>query len=519
MNKMAVLSLGTMAALLGAPMALAAGSAITSVTMAGHQDVGTFNGVPYVRSWGTVSGVIAPNEQVEGLAALPKDADGNYDYTAPFEVIAPARVGWNSTVLVEAENRGRPLMLDFLDHVDVADEPAKASYPPGLGNGFLESAGISYARVAWQTKLSPDVPANAQGVGEVITRDFGRLLGGDDRLRGPSPLGAYRTRLFGGISQSAWFINTFIAEGFNADPATHGPVFQGVLAIDGTGNWLALNQLAAQAHAQEAPYFAPGAMPLKAAQLLSRPSSDPFYIDVANYTDFYRVHASLTDTTDLPERMRRYDWPSPHALVLTPESYAAAFAATRPGGPCNGGVKVPLNPVSYAPFLRTLVVELAHDVGSRDVANAPALPPTTLFRLGPAPSDTAHFNPLPGAVLHVPLTGADAQPLGGVRFPATEVPLGRPTPVSLPPVITSTINGTCGNYGQWQKLSTAMVRQRYGTAANFLNDYEAAIDRLISAGYLLDSQRVPMLTEAASVYAQASGQAPASSSAHNAVGK
>lgn len=503
MNKMAILGLGTMAALLGARMAQAAGSAITAVSIVGRQDLGTFGGVPYVRSWGTVSGVIAPDEKVVGLAALPKDADGNYDYTAPFEVIAPAHVGANSTVLVEAENRGRPLMLDFLDHVDVAVEPAKASYPQALGNGFLENAGISYARVAWQTKLSPDVPAKAEGVGEVIMRDFGRLLGGESALRGPSPFGSYRTRLLGGISQSAWFINTFIAEGFNADPLTHGPVFQGVLAIDGTGNWLALNQLAAQAHAQQAPYFAPGAMPLKAAQLLSRPNSDPFYIDVANYTDFYRVHASLTDTTDLPERMRRYDWPSPHALVLNQASYNAAFAATRPGGPCNGGVKVPLNLVSYTPFLRTLVVELAHEVGSRDAANAPALPPTTLFRLGPAPSDTAHFNPLPGAVLQVPLTGAEAQPLGGVRFPAAVAPLGRPTPVSLPPVITSTITGTCGNYGQWQKLSAAEVRQRYGTEANFLNDYEAASDRLVSAGYLLSSQRGPMLTAAASAYEQA----------------
>lgn len=503
MNRMIVLSLGTMAALLVAPMAQAADSAITTVSIAGRQDVGTFGGVSYVRSWGTVSGVIARGEKVEGLAALPKDANGDYDYTAPFEIIAPARTGENSTVLVESENRGSPLMLNYLDRMNVIGEPAKATYPQGLGNGFLENAGISYARVAWQTKLSPDVPAKAQGVGEVIMRDFARLLGGDSRLRGQSPFGTYRTRLFGGISQSSWFLNTFIAEGFNADPLTGGPVFQGALAIDGTGNWLALNRLAAMAHAQEAPYFAPGAKPLTAAQLLFRPNSDPFYVDVANYTDFYRVHASLTDTADLPARMRRYDWPSPHHPIVDQADYAATFAATRPGGSCNGGVKVPVNPTSYNPFLRTLVVELAHTVGSRDVANAPALPPTKLFRLGAAPSSTAHFNPLAGTVLYVPLTGRDAEPLAGVRFPSVVAPLGRPTPVSLPPVITSVITGVCGNIGQWQPLSAAVVRQRYGTAADFLNDYEAAVDRLVLAGYLLPGQRGPMLSTAAAAYAKA----------------
>ena len=488
--------------------AQAAGSGITGIAVAGQQMLGTFNGVPYARIWGTVSGVVAPGEKVEGLAALPKDASGDYPYTSAFEIIAPARRGANSTVLVEVENRGNPLMPGDLDHFHAAGVPAKIVYPHGLGNGFLEKSGISYARVAWQTGISAGVPAKAQGVGEVIMRDFGRLLSGDrENLKpGTADFGTYRTRMLSGISQSAWFLDTFVAEGFNADPATGKPVFQGAIATDGTGNWLALNRLAAAAHAAQAPYFAPNARPLTAAQLLHRPASDPFYIDVANYTDFYRVHASLTDTADLPARMRRYDWPGPHHPVTTLADARATFSPTRPGGPCNNGVVVPVNPTSYNPFLRTLVIELAHTLGSADAADAPGLPPSTLFRLGPAPTSTVHFNPLPGAVLQVPLTAAEAQPVGGVRFPAVVAPLGRPSPVSLPPVITSVITGVCGNIGQWQALTKAELISRYASAAGFLNDYAQAIDRLVSGGYLLASQQTPMLRQAAARYAAATGQ-------------
>lgn len=473
-----------------------------------ERTLGTFNGVTYTRTWGIVSGTVAPGEKVEGLAALAKNSDGDYSYTSPFEIIAPAQQGLNSTILIESENRGSPLMLDDVDQISVTGEPAKADYSQGLGNGFLEDSGISYGRVAWQTGLSPGVPTKAQGVGEVVMRDFARMLAGDRAtLRGSAPdLGRYNTLLLGGISQSSWFMNSFIAEGFNSDPAMGKPIFAGALAIDGTGNWLALNQLAAAHHAAEAPYFAPDAVPLTAHELLSRPTSDPFYIDVANYTDFYRVRASLTDTAALPRNMRRYDWPSPHHPVTTVADAAATFSSKRAGGACNGGVRVPLNPTSYNPFLRSLIVELAHQVGARDAASAPALPHTTLFKLGPAPTSTAHFNPLPGVSLQVPLTDRNAEPVGGVRFLEAVVPLGEPVPVSLPPVITSTITGVCGNIGEWQPFTTSEAARRYRSSANFRHQYGDAIDQLVAGGYLLASQKTGLLAAGAQHYARLESQ-------------
>lgn len=497
-----------LATLLAPITAFAASSGITGIIVAGRQDVGTFNGVPYVRTWGTLSGVVAPVENVEGLGALPKNEAGDYPYVSAFEIIAPAREGANSTVLVEAENRGSAVMIANLNHIRVPGAPANAVYPRGLGNGFLENRAISYARVSWQTGIAAGVPATAQGVGEVVMRDFARLLGGDrENLGAGLPgLGHYGTRLLGGISQSAWFVDTFIAEGFNADPSGGKRVFDGAIAIDGTGNWLALNRLAAAHHAAQAPYFAPDARPLTARQLLTHPATDPFYVDVANYTDFYRLHASLTDTTDLPPTMRRYDWPSPHHPITTPAGAAAMFSPERAGGACNNGVAVPVNPTVYDFFLRTLLVELAHQVGSRDASSARGLPPTKLFRLGPAPTSTAHFNPLPGVRLAVPLTAKDAQPVGGVRFPATVVPLGKPTPVSLPPVITSVITGVCGNVGQWQALTPSEIARRYRNEVTYLKLYAQATDHLIAAGYLLASERKSMLSQAAARYAAAAGR-------------
>src|ERR1017187_1472572 len=61
-------------------------SRITGVSITGSQPTGTFGGVAYQRVWGTVSGVIAPRDTIEGFDQLPHDADGNYDYHSEFEI-------------------------------------------------------------------------------------------------------------------------------------------------------------------------------------------------------------------------------------------------------------------------------------------------------------------------------------------------------------------------------------------------------------------------------------------------
>jgi hypothetical protein len=478
-------------------------SRITGVSVSGSQPAGTFGAVAYTRTWGVVTGVVAPGENVHGLAALPHDPAGNYEYHSEFEIIGPAKPGVNSVIVVEAENRGSPVFLNSLHGIGISGPASAANYESGLGNGFLFEHATSYARVQWQTGIAAGVPRQAEGVGEVIIRDFARLLAGRTKIE-PNPRfdpGTYPKLILSGISLSGFFINTFIAEGFNADPLDGKAVFDGAIAVDGTGNWIALNQLAAENGSDEYPYVVANGKPLDATAILSRPQSDPFYIDIANYNDFYRLRASVTDrippSTSTSTKMRRYDWPSPHAAAPIDQSAGSARASR-----CNGGVLVDLNPISYAPYLRAVTFELERSIGVGSANNAPALPSSLLFKLGPAPASTANFNPLPEVTLEVPMTDADGQPVGGVRFPEVDHPIGRPAPVSLPPVVTTSIDGTCGNLGGWQQFTAAELAERYGDQEKYLNLYAASVDKLIAAGYVLASDRAAMLKTAALLYAR-----------------
>ncbi|HWF37716.1 MAG TPA: alpha/beta hydrolase domain-containing protein [Candidatus Acidoferrales bacterium] len=477
------------------PAATSSKSRIITISETGSYNIGKFNGVGYERTWGMVTGIVAPGENVHGLEALDHDADGNYQYTAEFEIIAPVKEGANSVVVVEAENRGSPILLGALHEARGVGPPSSAMYPSGMGNGFLFNHATSYARVQWQYGFAAGVPKKAEGVGEVIMRDFGRLLAGHSK---PDPKfaydpGTYRTVILAGISQSAFYINTFLAEGFNADPETGRAVFDGVIAIDGVGAWLALNQLAAENNSDEYPYVVPDEKPLTPSELLKRPQSDPFYIDVANYTDFYRLRASVTDTAELPDRMRRYDWPSPHAAAKPGATASAA-------GKCDAGGSPELNSISYTPYLRAVLLGLERTLDVPEAKNTSELPPNALFRLRASPSDASHFNPLPGVALEVPGVDKDDQPVGGVRFPDVIYPTGRPVPVSLSPVVTTSIDETCGNRGGWKPFTREELAQRYGNQSNYLELYGASLDKLISSGYLLASDREEMLKVAALRY-------------------
>jgi Alpha/beta hydrolase domain len=472
-------------------------SQITGVAVAGYQPAGTFGGVAYTRTWGTVSGFVAPGDAIIGFDQLPHDADGNYDYQSEFEIIAPEKPGTNSVILIEAENRGQPVFLNQVHQSAVAGPPSRTTSGGDPGNGFLFAHATSYARVQWQTGIAASVPENAEGVGEVILRDFARMLAGRTQLDAkPSvDFGRYQTLILGGISLSGFYIDTFLAEGFNADPASGGAVFQGAIAVDGTGNWIAINELAAQAGTKQFPYVVPNAKPLRASDILGGHASDPFYVDIANYTDFYRLRASLTDVDTKNPRIRRYDWPSAHAPApLNQSAFGARLSR------CNGGVPLDLNPIPHDAYLRAVTLELERELDVPAARQAPHLPPTKLFLLDPASSRTPNFNPLPGVRLSVPLIDENAQPMGGVRFPDVENPVGKAIPASVPPVATSSIEATCGNLGGWQQFSEDELTKRYGSEADYLKLYAQSLDKLIADGFLLREDREQMLKTASALY-------------------
>jgi hypothetical protein len=332
----------------------------------------------------------------------------------------------------------------------------------------------------------------------VIVRDFGRMLEGSTRPVGTSDIPEFGASVLAGVSQAGWFVDTFVAEGFNAGP--DGGVYDAAIAADGTGNWLAINQLADGA--EQTPYALPDGEPLTYEELLTRPDSDPLFVDVAAYTDYYRLRASVTADDDLPEGVVRYDWPAPHASTVA--GPALVFGAANPDGGggfgCNGGVPVPLNPVDSGPFLRTLVVRLAEVVTGDG-----ELPEPVLFELADAPANSPEsFNGLPGVELRVPAVDDDTlQPVGGVRFPDAEAPLGRPTPVSLPPVEIAGITSICGNFGGWEPFGAAELADRYGDVDGYLAEYTAALDALVDDGYLLEEETDGMLAAARTAYTAA----------------
>ncbi|HZZ87340.1 MAG TPA: alpha/beta hydrolase domain-containing protein, partial [Caulobacteraceae bacterium] len=307
-----------------------------------------------------------------------------------------------------------------------------------------------------------------------------------------------KVRLLGGISQSAWFVDSFIAEGFNVDPRSGGPVFAGAIAIDGTGNWLAINQLGAKDGFPQAPYPNEASHPLTPPDLLSRPTSDPLYLDVANFTDYFRVRASVSeDVPGFPPSYRRYDWPSPHAV-------GNAAIAAQVGKGCNGGAPAQLDPIGYGPYARALVVELARQAGAASV-DAPPLASSKLFALENEPKpDPKHFNALSGVAVRVPMRDAAGAPIGGVRFPEDEAPVGRIS-VALPHVGLDSIADTCGNFAEWAPMTPAELKRAYGSQATYLKRYEAALDRLIAGGYALAEDKAAMLKTAAALYANPKG--------------
>jgi hypothetical protein len=471
-------------------------SRVTAIDIDAVEPVGEFGGIAYERVRGTVLGVLGPDEDVAGIDLLPMVERGCYPYRSEFEVIRGEGVEPRVTV-VDAENRGGPSVFGLITGVNLragsvpergVGAPSEVTYPVGMGPGCLFDAGVAYARVQWQTGHAESVPVYAQGVGPVVVRDFARLLRNGRRPE----LGRHPRLILSGASQSAWFVNTFVAEGFNEDPADGGAVFAGALPYLSAGNWLAINRLADDGVPQD-PYVRPDGVPLTAAEVLQRPASDPFLVDVASYTEYYRMRASVFASAPLPERARRYDLPGPHAPG-SPDLAAAAFDLLG----CNDGVVVPLNPTNCAPYVRALLVGLANELGAEldGALGGVRLLPTTAFTLGPAPAAGPNFNALPGVELQVPRVDADAQPVGGVRAHDVELPLGRPEPVALSPCGTSSITDVCGNFGGWQPFPAEEVAHRYVDADTYVARCAAIVGGLVDDGFVLARDRDSVLESA-----------------------
>jgi hypothetical protein len=227
--------------------ARAAPSIIVAVDVARDLPAGSYAGVNYRYVEGVIRGEASATEPVAGLSELAAGR-ATIPYELAFHLLAPESVSEAEAVVVEAPNRGNSILARSIGVPAAATADQAVGLSPAaaaIGDGFLLKHQISLAAVQWQAGLPGGPPESAQGIGEIAVRDFGRWLGGAFRS-GASPVPAFRHRILAGVSQSAWFVNTFLAEGFNADPETGHGVYQGAFTRNGNGVVLAINKFAAR---------------------------------------------------------------------------------------------------------------------------------------------------------------------------------------------------------------------------------------------------------------------------------
>ena len=102
--------------------------------------------------------------------------------------------------------------------------------------------------------------------------------------------------------------------------------------------------------------------------------------------------------------------------------------------------------------------------------------------------------------MKTPVKDAQGQPVGGVRFPELDYPLGRLEPPSLSPCDLASINSLCGNFGGFAPFASGAIAARYWSADRYVAQVRASLVRLAAAGYLLERDLPAMLQAARAAY-------------------
>jgi Alpha/beta hydrolase domain len=459
-------------------------STVTSVDIALVRPVGSYAGLTFRYIEGAVHGEVSAEEPIAGLRELAAGRT-TVPYQVSFHIVAPEAASEADAVVVEAPNRGRSIFPGAISVPAPVTSPSADPVARDIGDGFLLSHGISVAAIQWQTGFAAGVPPSVQGIGQVVVRDFGRWLGGAFRS-GAAPLPLFHHRILAGVSQAAWFVNGFIAEGFNADPKTGRGVYQGAFTRNGNGMVLAINGFAAEQ--EQFPYARADLAPITPHQLLSRPASDPELVDVISITDFYRLRASISARAPTPSTMHRYATAAPHASGGN-ALQEVVFGAMK----CNGGAPISLSTIRDALYLRPLILGLSASIGGEGTAKR--LPPDAPFVLTPVSSELAGVNRLDGMSLWTPETAPNGMPAGGIPMLESALPLGLPRPIVLPPVEIASINDTCGNFSGWETFSVDELTRRYGQRAKYIEIARQKAADLVAAGYLLDEDEAAAIQE------------------------
>ncbi|HEX2826663.1 MAG TPA: alpha/beta hydrolase domain-containing protein [Burkholderiales bacterium] len=369
------------------------------------------------------------------------------------------------------------------------------------------------------------------GIGMAATRDFVAFLRNDARdAKGtPNPAGTKMTRALAyGSSQSGRFLRDFVRDGFNQDEAQR-KVFDGVMAHTAGVGGVFLNEEFGQPNRTSTQHedhtFPEAAFPFSTARLTDpvtrrtgglfrNDGFDPLWMETNTSTEYWQKGASLLTTDplgtgdiELPSNARSY-------LVTGTQHNAGAYMTSTKGSCTN-----PRNPHNPIPLQRALFVALDEWVDGKApppsnvprLADAtltlpaqlgfPAIPEVTVARLmneigvitdwtRPSIDMAKPYRPL------VPQVDADGNELAGVKLPDIAVPLGTHTGWNLyrTPFPEGELCDRDGTYAPFARTRAeraarndprASIEERYGSHADYVKRYEAAVQKLVEQRYLL----------------------------------
>jgi len=450
---------------------------------------GRFEGIDFQRIEAKVRGELARSDGVPDIDRVLAAGRKPVYETRVLLIVPTARA--SGALLVDVPNRGRVISHALYNGLR---EPPTSVGSTEPGTGFLQRRGFALASVTWEYGEGIVVPRfpdaagderNVEAAGFAAVRDvavFLRDAKADDAGR-PNPLAGMIDRAYAaGFSQTARFLRTFLARGYNT--ADGRMVFAGLHVHAGASGQMPILEAGrgnASATASPTPNFlqpdlrgvqeAPFTYEQIVAAMRSRNEPLPKIVVTSMTTDYLSLRASLARTgaegasidAPIPSNVRIYD--------VAGASHSLNTAATHPN------CKLPLARIDYRPIMRSSLANL-----DAWVARGTEPPPSALMPLTAETVDSSVLRPpahLPKAIVLAPARLADGNVAGGVRLPEVDVPLG------IHAAQNTVDKEPCRLGAGYVAYSPEVVKTRYGSPAEYTKRITASAGALVARRLLL----------------------------------
>lgn len=488
---------------------------VTRIEVKSTEPFGPFRRGEFVKYELQVSGDLsAEKERIPELRNAVLNRRGNAEYSTRVTLIAPAKAAAsNGTLLVDIPNRSRATAQALFNSPRAAPLSIGSTEP---GNGFLQEEGFTVATVHWELSKDVQLPHMQGADGQPVyiaasafpmVRDVAAFLARSsaDAAGTSNPARGLIKRTVGfGYSQSGRFLKSLLFGGENRVGGRS--TFDAMLILGAPAGGIHLpSHPGAESRAGAIPTFSDpdlrGVHELPAvsvSDLMSivkeRGEDPPKTIFLNTTTDYFSLRGSLGRTgvdgreQPLPPNVRMYD------VAAGPHIRIAAKSQ------CS----LPYSRLDWFPVLRATLLMLQRWTADNTLPPASELMPLEAAR----PDDPLVLQAprhLTGAIVKVPVRDADGIPLGGVRLPDVEVPLGA-NAVQNPPM--TFLCSLAGGFSEFKKTSAeraaapdsrASLAERYKSRADYAAKVRAAALALQERGFLLPADVAVIVDDAYSV--------------------